>query len=354
VDNKEPFLSSFPRLFTVKQEFVHPVGRKRGLKADHLFTLKNRIPNTSNFKHTSLLVDYAIINAYNPTNSPHNDQGIGQAAENYAIVKKYKMYEDRWKYPRDSLCAMVMDCHGFSAAGTDMTLKRIAKCVSDFYMVDDAVSKSKYAEVLCKLRCAIGAACQVKLAIACHQVRPSVRAEMFGGTPKKGVTAINYKDDDEVSDGEEEGEAAGEERGDDEDVGMSEASQGRIELGLEEMARAAQRDNEVRRRRSDSRDSSDDPVEHRSEAEQIRAANILRNEAFAAALGFGPGANEQYCGVCLNKAKELSEPTSSLTHYCSFCPAQGSRAKKRLRPVDLISFEERGARLRRRQEDEYD
>ena len=49
-----------------------------------------------------------------------------------------------------------------------MALKRIAKCVSDFYMVDDAVSKCKYAEVLCRLPCAIGAACQVKLAIACQ------------------------------------------------------------------------------------------------------------------------------------------------------------------------------------------
>jgi hypothetical protein len=250
---------------------------------------------------------------------------------------------------------MVMDCHGFSAAGTDLALKRIAKCVSDFYMVDDAVSKSKYAEVLCKLRCAIGAACQVKLATACHQVRPSVRAEMFGGTPKKGAAAINYKDDDAVSDGEEEGEAAGEEREGDEDEGMSEASQGRIELDLEEMARAAQRDNEVRRRRSDSRDSSDEPVEHRSEAEQRREGNIQRIEAFVAELGFGSGANEQYCGVCLNKAKELSEPTSLLTHYCSFCPAQGGgRAKKRLRPDDLITFEVRGARLRRRQEDGFD
>lgn len=58
-------------------------------------------------------------------------------------------------------------------------------------------------------------------------------------------------------------------------MGVSEASQVRIELGLEEMARAAQRDNEVRRRRSGSRDSSDDPVELLNEAEQRRAEKTL-------------------------------------------------------------------------------
>jgi len=342
VSRTEPFLDQFPRLFTAIETFKHPAGIKKGIKADQLFTIKERINNSRDSKISKFLVDYAIINAYNSTNSTHNEEGIGKAAQHYAVVDKYHMYEQRWKFSRDSLYAMVMDCHGHASVDVDPKLKLIAKQVANYYQTEDVISKAKYAEILCKLRSAIGAACQVKLAIACKQIMPALFGDNINTSNSKGTKAATGKQD--------------------------QRHLGKLDKEMEEDAKKAlqtQADTASNKRQrtrssSSSRDSNENHGSGNSQMDQQEDSwqkdcimpqdrDGEATRAFIEALAQDLNV---CCAHCWHYVKRIdaSLAVAPFTHICDhcedeYCDIPGSIPKRRLREEELITEDEKEDRV---------